>query len=526
MRSEPCIRGHRSTKCTHANERLMVPVRKPGRPLSSCPHPSSRPCTCTAVTAAIPRKQKCGCGSGENGGIKTEPASAPQTPLSPSKTNSSAFRVQKQAKGGSSRKQSIDISGLQRMDADQLNLISPPGSAASQHVASSSGHSTPVSDMPLYNPQVATSSSNGIYGAEQPIYPAFPYPLASPMMPASASVAISSVNGNSGTASVTSSEEPKKKCCGGSDNHGGQDDYPGGSEAKASSKGSNGAATASCCSSRSEPQENKANITTSAMGPPSFPYQPNGAMMPPMQHPLGSPVAMHNGMFVFYAHPGIFNYPPQYGSYMQPLQPEQWRQFMTTMGPGQMPAPSQAFGMANSVGPPQQQEPQQTATKQDETSWTSHQCNCGESCQCIGCAAHPYNEATQNYVRSAWNSMAHDSRSANGHAETNGNGNITNGDIANVSSNAELVTGSTTPTKAHSNGSLSPVPPCTPSEAASGTSEEQTLSANDFFFVSYPFGDSCSGETVSCPCGDDCQCIGCTIHNNPGPDGTPGDGML
>ncbi|KAK2074528.1 hypothetical protein P8C59_008728 [Phyllachora maydis] len=35
MACGPCIRGHRSTKCTHASERVMVPVRKPGRPLSS-----------------------------------------------------------------------------------------------------------------------------------------------------------------------------------------------------------------------------------------------------------------------------------------------------------------------------------------------------------------------------------------------------------------------------------------------------------------------------------------------------------
>ena len=37
--------------------------------------------------------------------------------------------------------------------------------------------------------------------------------------------------------------------------------------------------------------------------------------------------------------------------------------------------------------------------------------------------------------------------------------------------------------------------------------------ANDFFFVSYPFGDSCEGEMASCPCGDDCRCIGCAIHS-------------
>ncbi|KAI5841742.1 hypothetical protein DFP73DRAFT_480624, partial [Morchella snyderi] len=33
----PCIRGHRSSKCNHS-DRVLVQVRKPGRPLSSCPH--------------------------------------------------------------------------------------------------------------------------------------------------------------------------------------------------------------------------------------------------------------------------------------------------------------------------------------------------------------------------------------------------------------------------------------------------------------------------------------------------------
>ena len=44
--SEPCIRGHRSSKCEHW-DRFMVVVRKPGRPLSTCPHPKDE-CQCTS----------------------------------------------------------------------------------------------------------------------------------------------------------------------------------------------------------------------------------------------------------------------------------------------------------------------------------------------------------------------------------------------------------------------------------------------------------------------------------------------
>ena len=37
MHSEPCVRGHRTSRCTHT-ERILVRVRKPGRPLHACPH--------------------------------------------------------------------------------------------------------------------------------------------------------------------------------------------------------------------------------------------------------------------------------------------------------------------------------------------------------------------------------------------------------------------------------------------------------------------------------------------------------
>ncbi|KZZ88844.1 Copper fist DNA-binding protein [Ascosphaera apis ARSEF 7405] len=56
---EPCIRGHRSSKCEHF-DRLMVKVAKAGRPLMKCPHPGQA-CDCQkkyALMVRIPKASK------------------------------------------------------------------------------------------------------------------------------------------------------------------------------------------------------------------------------------------------------------------------------------------------------------------------------------------------------------------------------------------------------------------------------------------------------------------------------------
>jgi hypothetical protein len=97
---------------------------------------------------------------------------------------------------------------------------------------------------------------------------------------------------------------------------------------------------------------------------------------------------------------------------------------------------------------------------------TVHTCGCGDTCQFIECAAHPHNDATHEYVRSADESM--------NQPPTNGN----------ITSQLTLTEPISAPT-AH-----------TPSSTTSGNDEEQTLSASDFFFVNYTFAsDGCGGDT-------------------------------
>ncbi|EWZ39925.1 hypothetical protein FOCG_09433 [Fusarium oxysporum f. sp. radicis-lycopersici 26381] len=492
MACEPCIRGHRSTKCTHANERLMVPVRKPGRPLSTCPHPASRPCSCGRVTAAIPKKQACHCGPSkdtespkpENGDSTS--SSTPQSPAS--KTPGSGYRVQKtSSKGGSSsRRESVDPSAFQRMDPKMLNILPSFEDISQKPVA-------PLPDMSPYG-------SMGMTPADSPfgpvMYPAFQPHIPPPMM--SPGTSKETMAGQSG--SITSTqvlEQPIQStpkagsCCGGGNSNNiasvpiTMPSVPGPPKAKAKS----------CCSSSNDsPKLDQKNDNVPANDIPT----PNSMMM----SPFPTPIMMPNGMYAYYPQPTVFTYPPQYGSYLQPLQPEQWRQVMAAMtfaGQGGMPSP---FGMHGATPFPAPTAPQ---TPHSATG-TSHQCSCGASCECVGCAAHPYNEATQNYVRSAWQSMMD-----TGYTHVNGHG---NGETPTTNGHSVTTNTASVPPIGSTDGTVSPVAPQTPSEAASGISEEQALSANDFFFVSYPFGDSCAGEEASCPCGDDCQCLGCVIHGN------------
>lgn len=496
----------------------MVPVRKPGRPLSSCPHPASRPCNCGQVTAAIPKKQKCGCGTNNGNSsqdhLDEECSSNESTPQTPIKGTNPSYRVQKTAhkNSTSSRKASVDMNGLGRMDASQVNILPAYNNMGQKPGMPPNGSMGSVPETLPYGPMFVNSAEATF---NPMVYHMFPPPiLPTPMLSPEASKSM--IDGHSSTTkgdfvapefNQTSDSSPKKgSCCGG-----GTKSHTNGLEttkplaAASSPETESKSKVKSCCSSKNQsPPPERTTEGFSAAGAPV-----NGIMMSPYQTPLVVP----GGIYPYFPHPTIFTYPPQYGSYMQPLQPEQWRQIMAAMsfGHGMMPQAS--------CGIPGPEAFQQSETL-SSSAGTSHQCGCGDGCQCVGCAAHPYNEATQSYVRSAWESMTEEHQRPRsqtngtpdqnyGHIQSDGDG-TPEGSGTNGSSKEGAVT-----TTVSGDGTISPIVSQTPSEAASAMSEEQqSLSANDFFFVSYPFEDSCAGEAASCPCGDDCQCLDCVIHGN------------
>lgn len=490
----------------------MVPVRKPGRPLTQCPHPITEPCSCGAVTAAIPRKQKCGCGisnsSDPEAKVESDASTPGSTTPSESKPTNSNFRVQKSKRGPLIRKQSIGTTELERMDPSQLNIMP----------AAYEGMQAGPMPMPIgYMPSMAgmhpyrilgMGTADRSYGAQPLMIPMYQQPIPSPMIHAGAPTPTPTpaptTNGYTSlslSSSTTPSVQPATGgCCGGRSNEGvskTQSNPQAASPTPSSSTNGNSAnATKSCCSTQNGP-----NLKPSPLSPLSSEShtQANGMMVPTWP----TPMTMPNGMYGFFPQQTIY-YPPQYGTFMQPLQPEQWKQVVATPSFGQ-PASPQGVGTPEY---PSGTVPQSGSSNSNNTAGTSHLCTCGDDCQCVGCAAHPYNDASKNYVRSAWNSMMEDANQPQPQADQG----LVNGNH-DCKSSAGHIPNETTAAPTQSDTSTGVHTPNTPGSLT----EEQTLSPNDFFFVTYPFGDSCDGETASCPCGDDCQCIGCVIHNNPGP---------
>ncbi|KAI0200919.1 hypothetical protein F4808DRAFT_470099 [Astrocystis sublimbata] len=464
----PCIRGHRSTKCTHQSERVMIPVRKPGRPLSSCPHQKGKPCNCNNITAAIPRNGKCGCGTLEpintntKAIVKTEHSASELPPTSPTKISS--FRVQKHTTPKSpTRKQSYDFSHLDQMDPSALNVMPShnlsiranggvrPGSMPSPGFMPSNFQShfgpgeflAPHLEYPnmlerldettlnkFFENAVPDPSSNGLLGNKISNHSNITAgPLQHTPTPTSANSGSCAKGGPAGNTS----------CCG---------------------KGS-----AAMPQMHRQLEEQKPPVglrrygnpvtTTSDMSAINY----NGGMntRPMMQQAQQSP---------------IYHYPAQYGSsFYEPLEYAQWERFNNQVQ--SMPLPPQSPY-------PAQHPPRLDTIAAMSNSYTANQCGCGEGCQCVGCATHPFNSTMQEYVFS----VTQDEQSTSPSLSNGDNNGISNG------------TNGASP-------SILPSPIAEPSPA----SETGEAGMSDYLFVSY-----CPGSPQSCPCGDECACVGCMIH--------------
>ncbi|KAG4444483.1 hypothetical protein IFR05_000074 [Cadophora sp. M221] len=101
---EPCIRGHRATSCAHT-DRVLIEVRKPGRPLESCGHNLST-CNCGRVAEIFavnsvlsdPSPSPFGTDSNSNFVVTTPPTPSYANSSKPKPRTKSQSRVSKRSK--------------------------------------------------------------------------------------------------------------------------------------------------------------------------------------------------------------------------------------------------------------------------------------------------------------------------------------------------------------------------------------------------------------------------------------------
>ncbi|KAK6087658.1 copper fist DNA binding domain-containing protein [Seiridium cupressi] len=434
MACEPCIRGHRSTTCNHATERVMVPVRKPGRPLNECPHPRGTDCGCARdITVAIPRKRKCECAGDKSSAPKT---SITQTSAEAARAGSATPSIKEQPKEVASCCQPKARANSTASNPPAMVTTPPP--VSQPPVATMNGTSGPQWNTSWnlnFGPLSPSHMGTPFQGFNAPlpqrppqsqtIQPAQQVQMGQPLQSVLPVVPVPKKNdsddeaeGRSSqddTSSSATTDEPasRSSCCSTKTSSTAQFVPTPGTTSPESNASSYAGHSRSNSRSRkaTRPRMERQNTPSRAgVVPQALPETASRAPFPALIH---SPVAQMP------IHP-ITAHPPA----------------CTNCGQNQPPIliylpygpPSHPIGYAGTGGPiyvvrqppitmpPPPEFPRNPAVTAVTVPMggcasdtiglgTIHECNCGPGCECIGCIAHPFNDATQEYIRSAQNAF-------------------------------------------------------------------------------------------------------------------------
>lgn len=133
---------------------------------------------------------------------------------------------------------------------------------------------------------------------------------------------------------------------------------------------------------------------------------------------------------------------------------------------------------------------------------SEHICHCGDGCQCLGCASHPFNNTTRQHVQEMGLIVGINGEEQNRHTPYSTNAAPTPLDYSVTAMNH--YSGQT-----HSHqmgGGYSP---------HLGYAPDHFMEPSQYYTLEYPVGlpSSCSDVTGSCQCGNDCSCVGCLTHS-------------
>ena len=164
----------------------------------------------------------------------------------------------------------------------------------------------------------------------------------------------------------------------------------------------------------------------------------------------------------------------------------------------------------------------------------AHNCNCGDDCDCLGCAAHPYNATTRHHVEDLSRILAdgYDIRPMHS-PETIPDKDDTTANTCNASHQFSPISSRVRSPTLNDTSDTTSLPNHDEhiSTASPFTEQIQSLdnmfSSRDFYTMEFLLDSAeapyhgCSDMSGTCMCGNDCSCIGCLTHS-----GHSGDAQL
>lgn len=159
----------------------------------------------------------------------------------------------------------------------------------------------------------------------------------------------------------------------------------------------------------------------------------------------------------------------------------------------------------------------------NESTNSEHVCECGDGCQCLGCASHPFNETTRQHIQEMGYLMA--LRDEDQSREQSEDGRTSSPDEQATPTNVQFHSYPNTNITFHTDhGVIHDAPTEQLSHFVGGGSHslpatyvpnhDMTMQPNAYYTVEYPVGflDPCSNLLGTCQCGSNCQCVGCLTH--------------
>ncbi|KAJ5097139.1 hypothetical protein N7456_007860 [Penicillium angulare] len=467
---EPCIRGHRSSKCQHF-DRLMMKVPKAGRPLAKCPHPKGT-CSCQktyAFMVRIPKGSTCLCRP-----LYKVPASPSDSDQSP---QASLPAVQSPAPGK-----------IQKAGRRQSHIHAAPENIAkalesmSDNVKLEDGTSQYLAGFTAHPPALNgnhTPSGNDFYTAT-PVH------------------------------GYTENLQPAKtsSCC---------SSKPAPPPVAESGGGS-------CCSGKPTSQGAPSHLETR---PPAVKDSATWNNMPYTNVP-SSQSSWQNSM-----HSTQNPYMQSFGMQESRLPQFYPDNYSTNLPAAQYSNLMNGLGIAqNSMGtfPNAAQNGYASVPTSTPAGDSCYDCKCGDECQCLGCAAHPFNNTTRQHVQEMGVMMTFDddehTPDSIGHSYQTPSFPATTTPTpmnfymqqAPPSMDRGIPQNSfdpySDPNSAIPSGYSSPIP-------GGHHLNQQLMHPSEYYTIEYPVGipSACSDVTGSCQCGNDCSCVGCLTHS--GHNGVP-----